>query len=110
MSVAAFDMNLSFPRSGIRETGYASNWFIMSNQNRNWNILNWNIRGLNSDDKCKAVRANIEESNCAVLCIQETKNELIDNSYMKKLAQKKIQQICLCTISRCLWWNSCSLE
>jgi hypothetical protein len=35
--------------------------------NRSWNILNWNIRGLNSDDKRNAVRAKIEESTCSVV-------------------------------------------
>jgi hypothetical protein len=41
--------------------------------NRSWNILNWDIRGLNSDDKRNAVRAKIEESAYVVLCLQETK-------------------------------------
>jgi hypothetical protein len=43
----------------------------MSNNNhRNWDILNKNVRGLNSDDKRNAVRAKIEESKCAIFYIQ----------------------------------------
>jgi hypothetical protein len=35
--------------------------FSMDNNNiRSWNILNWNVRGLNSADKCNAIRAKIE--------------------------------------------------
>lgn len=61
---------------------------IMSTQNRNWNVLNWNIRGLNDEGKQRAVRAKIEESACSVFCIQETKMMKIDCSLMKKVAPK----------------------
>jgi hypothetical protein len=40
-----------------------------SNPTRNWSILNWNVRGLNSVDKCNAIRSKIEESSCSVYCI-----------------------------------------
>ena len=60
-----------------------------SHQSRNWNILNWNIRGLNSDDKCNAIKAKIEESACSVYCIQETKRDNFDHSFIKKLAPKR---------------------
>jgi hypothetical protein len=50
----------------------------MDNQARTWNILNWNIRGLNSDDKCNAVRSKIEESSCVIYCLQETKRQIKD--------------------------------
>ncbi|CAO2167262.1 unnamed protein product [Urochloa humidicola] len=59
---------------------------------RNWNILNWNIRGLNSTDKCNAVKEKIEESSCAVYCIQETKREHFDCSYIKNLAPKRFNK------------------
>lgn len=64
----------------------------MSTTNRNWNILNWNIRGLNDDDKQRAVRAKIEESACSVVCIQETKKEVIDCSFMKKVVPKRFNK------------------
>ena len=39
------------------------------NNNRSWNILNWNIRGINSKDKWNAIKQKIEESACVVVCI-----------------------------------------
>lgn len=68
----------------------------MSNQNTNnninWNVLNWNIRGLNDLDKQKAVRAKIEESACSMVCIQETKMPHLDCSIMKKIAPKRFDK------------------
>jgi exonuclease III len=55
----------------------------------NWNVLNWNIRGLNDDNKCFAVRQKIEESCCSVFCIQETKLETVTALHLKKLAPKR---------------------
>ena len=54
--------------------------------NRDWSFLNWNIRGINSVDKCNAVKEKIEESACSIFCIQETKRSHFDHSYIKKLA------------------------
>jgi hypothetical protein len=63
----------------------------MDNQARTWNILNWNnwnIRGLNFDDKCNAVHSKIEESSCVIYCLQETKRQYFDSSSINKLAPK----------------------
>ena len=59
---------------------------------RSWNILNWNIRGLNSEDKCNAIKEKIEESACSIFCIHETKREHFDHSYIKKLAPKRFNK------------------
>jgi exonuclease III len=65
----------------------------MSNQNkRSWNILNWNVRGLNSDDKRNAVRAKIEESSCVIICLQETKMQALDHSEVRKMAPKRFNK------------------
>jgi exonuclease III len=40
---------------------------------RNWQILCWNIRGLNASAKWDAVREKIEEIACSVICLQEKK-------------------------------------
>ena len=40
---------------------------------RNWRVLCWNVRGLNSDARQHDVRAKIEESQCSIVCLQETK-------------------------------------
>ena len=60
--------------------------------NRSWNILNWNIRGVNSEDKCNAIKKKIDETDCAIFCIQETKREHFDHSFIKKLAPKRFNQ------------------
>ena len=56
----------------------------MNSTNRSWNILNWNIRGMNSQDKLLALRQKIDESDCNILCLQETKRENFDAAYIKK--------------------------
>jgi hypothetical protein len=61
----------------------------MNNNLRNWNVLNWNIRGLNDDNKCLVVRQKIEESCCSIFYIQETKLDVITTSHLKKLAPKR---------------------
>ena len=43
----------------------------------NWNVLCYNVRGLNSDAKHLAVSNAINSSGCAVSCLQETKNPLL---------------------------------
>jgi exonuclease III len=53
-----------------------------------WNILNWNIRGLNSTNKCNAIRAKIEVCNCAIFCIQEIKKDHFDFSAIRKMDPK----------------------
>ena len=60
--------------------------------NRNWNILNWNIKGINSEDKCSAVKEKIEECACSIYCIQETKRDRFDHSFIKKLAPKRFNK------------------
>ena len=59
---------------------------------RNWNILNWNIRGINDPKKWDALSNKIAESNCSILCLQETKRELFDTSYIRKFCPKYISK------------------
>jgi hypothetical protein len=63
-----------------------------SNHKRNWNILNWNIKGLNSVDKCNAIKAKINESSCAIFCIQETKTQRFESSNIRKLAPRRFNK------------------
>lgn len=51
---------------------------------RKWNIVCWNIRGINSQKKWNAIRSKIAESNCDIICFQETKREFFDAAYIKK--------------------------
>jgi exonuclease III len=50
---------------------------------RAWKILCWNIRGINSENKWDAIRSKIAESNCDIVCLQETKRESFDSLYVK---------------------------
>jgi exonuclease III len=51
--------------------------------NRSWNCLGWNVRGINSQPKWDAIHNKILESCCAIVCLQETKREQFDQSYLK---------------------------
>jgi exonuclease III len=41
------------------------------------NFLNWNVRGLNDQDRKDTVHETIADSSCHVVCLQETKLESI---------------------------------
>jgi exonuclease III len=51
-----------------------------------------NIRGLNTPEKRNAVRSKIEESDSSIFCIQETKMQAIEHSFIKKLAPKRFNK------------------
>lgn len=55
---------------------------------RNWNILCWNIRGINVREKWDAVRNKIEESACSVICLQKTKKESFDTPFIRNFAPR----------------------
>ena len=65
---------------------------LSSIMNKDWSILNWNIRGLNDPKKWTAIRNKIEESNCAILCIQETKRELIDSRFLQNFCPRRLNK------------------
>lgn len=60
---------------------------FMMNQ-RNWNVLCWNVRGVNHREKWDPIRNKIDECNANIFCLQETKKEDIDLSFIKKFAPK----------------------
>lgn len=60
--------------------------------NRAWNILCWNVRGLNTADKWPSIRSKIDESNCEIICFQETKKEQFDPSFIRNIAPKKFDK------------------
>lgn len=45
--------------------------------NRNWNILCWNVRGINSEDKWLVIRNKIEESSCVVFCLRKPRGKIL---------------------------------
>jgi exonuclease III len=56
---------------------------------RKWRILCWNVRGLNAENHQRALRSKIEESQCSIVCIQETKCENIDHKFIRKFCPKR---------------------
>ena len=57
--------------------------------NKQWNVLYWNVLGINSEEKQLEIRNAIEISGCSVVCFQETKRETFDASYVKLFCPKK---------------------
>jgi exonuclease III len=53
------------------------------NHPKTWNVLDWNVRGINSDKKWNSIRDKIVESRCEIVCLQETK-ESFDLQFIKK--------------------------
>lgn len=45
----------------------------------------WNVRGVNSDKKWNAIRDRVVESNCDVVCLQETKREHFDDLFIRNI-------------------------
>jgi exonuclease III len=61
--------------------------------NRSWKILNWNLRGINSEKKWLALSSKIVESGCDIICLQETKRESFDLDYIKKFCPRKFNNL-----------------
>ena len=59
---------------------------------RNWNVLCWNVRGLNSDKKLLALSNAISVSGCAIVCLQETKKPLVDLAFIKSCCPKRFDK------------------
>lgn len=57
-----------------------------------WNILCWNVRGLNSDNKCLALRNKIDEAACSIVYLQETKKEHFDHSFIRKCCPRRFDR------------------
>lgn len=54
-----------------------------------WNVLCWNVHGLNSPDKQLALMNAINSSGCTVICIQESKMQTFDASTLKMLCPRR---------------------
>lgn len=50
---------------------------------KNWNIMTWNVRGINSAWKWNPVKNKITDALCDVVCLQETKKEIVDAPFLK---------------------------
>lgn len=56
---------------------------------RAWNILCWNVRGLNDREKWDPIRNKLDESDANMFCLQETKKAVISN-LSESLPQKNL--------------------
>lgn len=57
-----------------------------------WSVLCWNVRGTNDPEKWSLVRNKIEESNCSVICFQETKCDHIDQTFLKNFIPRRFDK------------------
>ena len=64
---------------------FASGYLMNQISLRNWKVLCWNVRGLNSETRHRSVREKITESQCAVASLQETKLSDCPRSLIKSI-------------------------
>lgn len=55
------------------------------NSVRIWNVLCWNVRGLNAVRKWDSVKNKIAGAGCDIICLQETKKEHLDQVFLRKI-------------------------
>jgi exonuclease III len=67
-----------------------------THQTRKWKVLCWNVRGLNAKEKWEAVRDKISESGCDVICLQETKRQLLDAQFVKNFCPASLMLLSFC--------------
>jgi exonuclease III len=59
---------------------------------RCWNVLSWNIRGLNSEKKRLALNNAIISSGCVIVCLQETKLCDVTSAFVKTCCPRQFDQ------------------
>src|SRR4051812_8775618 len=59
---------------------------------REWKVLCWNVRGLNSAARQRDVRDKIEDSQFVVISLQETKCEIIDHNFIRSFCPRHFDQ------------------
>jgi exonuclease III len=64
----------------------------ISFMNRTMHIMDWNIRGFNSIERCDDLANKISQTNPSIICLQETKKESSDNTYLRKLCPRRLNQ------------------
>jgi exonuclease III len=71
-----------------------SSFILMSKlSKRKWRVLCWNVRGLNSEQRQRYVRAKIEERECDIIRLQETKCESFDWRFIRKFCPKRFDSL-----------------
>ena len=65
----------------------------MSTQNnRAGYIFDWNVRGINSQARWDELWEKANESNCSIMCLQETKRETFDHAYLRNFCPRRLNQ------------------
>ena len=59
---------------------------------RSWNVLSWNIRGLNSEPKQLALHNDVLSSGCSIICLQETKKTSFDLAFIKSCCPRQFDK------------------
>jgi endonuclease/exonuclease/phosphatase family metal-dependent hydrolase len=54
--------------------------------------MDWNIRGVNSIERCDDLANKISQSNPSIICLQETKNESFDSTCIRKFCLRRMNQ------------------
>lgn len=78
---------------------------------QNFELLSWNVRGLNSPAKCSAVHDFMAETNCTIACFQETKLRAMDDGLARFLSGYKLDSYAIkpargTRVGILLMWNS----
>jgi exonuclease III len=60
--------------------------------NRTIHIMDWNIRGVNSIENCEDLANKISQSNPSITCLQETKKDIFDNTYLRKFCLRRLNK------------------
>ena len=72
---------------------FYTQWLSMNRvTTRSWKVLCWNVRGLNSDARQRSLKEKVIESQCSVLCLQETKLSSCSRSIMKSVCPQGFDQ------------------
>jgi hypothetical protein len=65
---------------------------ILFPMHRNWFILDWNVRGINSQGRWDDLSNKTSESNCNIICLEETKRETFDSTYLRNFCPRRLNQ------------------
>jgi hypothetical protein len=71
------------------QCAYYNLYHLLMNRYRYWNILDWNVRGISSQTRWDVLCRKTEESNCTMICLQETEREHFDQAYLRNFCLRK---------------------
>jgi exonuclease III len=57
-----------------------------------WSVLSFNVRGINAVAKGNGIHCVIRESNCDIICLQETKKEFFDRADLRRFCPNSFDE------------------